>query len=83
VSPLLAQEFPNTAGFPYLSLAVSLLQQPAVARLLVAHDDFCPVLEGLLARKSPSPKDLQVRWGLRCCHMLMAACVTIVDDGSW
>lgn len=60
VSPLLAQEFPNTAGFPYLALAVSLLRCPAVMRLLTGHGDFCPVLEGLLARKSPSPKDLQV-----------------------
>jgi hypothetical protein len=61
VSPLLAHEFPNTAGYPYLALAVSLLRQAAVMRLLVGHGDFEAVLEGLLARKSPSPKDLQVR----------------------
>jgi hypothetical protein len=61
VSPLLAQEFPNTAGYLCLALAVSLLRQAGVMRLLVGHGDFEAVMEGLLARKSPSPKDLQVR----------------------
>lgn len=61
VSPLLAQAFPDTASYPHLALAVSLLRQPAVMSLLLGHDDFTAVLEGLLTRKSPSPKDLEVR----------------------
>jgi hypothetical protein len=73
VSPLLAQEFPNTAGYPYLALAVSLLRQAPVMRLLVGHGDFEAVLEGLLARKSPSPKDLQVRDAATALYLLPCA----------
>lgn len=60
MSPLLAQDFPNTAGYPFLALAATLLQHPAVMRTFVSHSDFTSILEGLLARKSPSPKDLQL-----------------------
>eukprot|EP00878_Enallax_costatus_P012291 GHUV01012839.1.p1 GENE.GHUV01012839.1~~GHUV01012839.1.p1 ORF type:complete len:1206 (+),score=405.87 GHUV01012839.1:233-3850(+) len=59
ISPLLVQDFPYTAGYPHLALAVSLLQHPRIMRLFVLHPDFMSVLEGLLTRKSPSPKDLQ------------------------
>lgn len=53
------QDFPYTAGYPHLALAVSLLQHPRIMRLFVTHPDYMTVLEGLLTRKSPSPKDLQ------------------------
>eukprot|EP00775_Hariotina_reticulata_P010985 gene10985-11140_t len=59
VSPLLAQDYPYTAAYPHLSLAVALLQHPAVLGVLTAHSNFPAVVEGLLARKAPSPKDLQ------------------------
>jgi hypothetical protein len=59
VSPLLAQDYPYTAAYPHLSLAVALLQHPAALRVLISHSEFVGIVEGLLARKAPSPKDLQ------------------------
>lgn len=59
MSPLLAQDYPYTAAYPHLSLAVALLQHPAALRVLISHSEFVGIVEGLLARKAPSPKDLQ------------------------
>lgn len=59
MSQLLVQDYPYTAAYPHLLLAVSLLQHKPTMRLFVKHPDFYIVMEGLLARKAPSPKDLQ------------------------
>jgi hypothetical protein len=58
VSPLLVQDFPYTAAYPHLLLATLLLRHPPTLRGFLAHPDFHGVMEGLLARKAPSPKDL-------------------------
>lgn len=58
MSPLLVQDYPYTAAYPHLQLAGSLLQHKPTMRLFVKHPDFYIVMEGLLARKAPSPTDL-------------------------
>ena len=40
MSPLLVQDYPYTAAYPHLLLAVSLLQHPPTMRLFVRHPDF-------------------------------------------
>jgi len=42
----LAQDYPYTAAYPHLSLAVALLQHPAALRVLTSHSDFVGVVEG-------------------------------------
>ncbi|KAG1678277.1 hypothetical protein FOA52_013898 [Chlamydomonas sp. UWO 241] len=59
-APMVPSDFPYSASYPYLALAVCLLAGvPEVRAALLAHPGLYVMLEAFMARKPPSAEDLK------------------------